>query len=78
MFCFKYKKKNPSHVLKWLICCVCESLVRFRGICLHTYLGLSRSRIDVESLVIASVVVSKNLKKTQVRVFVVAVDQGKK
>ena len=27
------------------LCCACESLVRSRGVCLHTDLGLSRSRL---------------------------------
>ena len=27
------------------LCCACESLVRSRGVCLHTHLGLSRSRL---------------------------------
>ena len=41
-------------------------------------LKVIKIKIDVESLVIASIVVSKRLKKTQVKVFVVVVDQGKK
>ena len=42
IFCFKYKRKNPSYVLKVVDMLCVESLVRSRGVYLHTYLGLSR------------------------------------
>ena len=48
MFCFKYKRENPSHVLSGSLCSVCESFVRSRGGCLHTYLGLSRTSLCQE------------------------------
>ena len=37
-----YKKKNPSHVLGDSLCCACESFVRSRCSCLHTYLRFLR------------------------------------
>ena len=44
MFYSKYKRKNPSYILEVFdILCV-ESLVRSRGVYLHTHLELSRSR----------------------------------
>ena len=44
MFYSKYKKKKSSYVLEVFgVLCV-ESLVRSRGVYLHTHLGLSRSR----------------------------------
>ena len=48
MFCPRYKRENPSHVLCCSLCCVCESFVRSRGGCLHTYLVLSRTRLCQE------------------------------
>ena len=48
MFCLRYKRENPSHVLEYFLCCVCESFVRSRGGCLHTYLGLSRTKLCLE------------------------------
>ena len=48
MFCLKYKRKNPNHVLGCSLCCVCESFVRSRGDCLHAYLELSRTRLCQE------------------------------
>ena len=43
-----YKKKNPSHVLGDSSCYACKSFVRSRCSCLHTYLGLSRTRLCQE------------------------------
>ena len=40
-----YKKENPSHVLGDSLCCACESFVRSRCGCLHTYLGFLRFKI---------------------------------
>ena len=45
LFCLKYKRKTLTTFQRLLICCMCESLVRSRGVCLYTYLGLSRSRL---------------------------------
>ena len=44
MFYSKYKKKKPSYVLKVFDVMCVESLVKSRGVYLHTHLGLSRSR----------------------------------
>ena len=46
MFCPRYKKETIATCLRLLYfcCCMCESLVRSRGGCLHTCLGLSRRR----------------------------------
>ena len=48
MFYPRYKRENPSYVLGCSLCCVCEFFVRSRGGCLHTYLGLSRTRLCQE------------------------------
>ena len=48
MFCPRYKRENPSHVLGCSLCCMCKSFVRSRGGCLHTYLGLPRTRLCQE------------------------------
>ena len=45
MFYLKYKRENSSHVLGCSLCCVCDSFVRSRGGCLHTYLGFPRFKI---------------------------------
>ena len=45
IFCLKYKRKNPSHILDYSLCCVCESSVRSRGACLHIHLGFPISRL---------------------------------
>ena len=45
MFCLKYKRENPSHILCCSLCFVCESFVRSRGGYLHTYLGFPRFKI---------------------------------
>ena len=44
MFCSKYKRKNPSYILEVFDVLCVESFMRSRGVYLHTYLGLSRSR----------------------------------
>ena len=48
MFYFKYKKKNPNYVLEVFDVLCVESFVRSRGVCFHTHLGLSRSRLCQE------------------------------
>ena len=48
MFCLKYKRENPNHILGCSLYGVCESFVRSTGGCLHTYLGLSRTRLCQE------------------------------
>ena len=44
-FSLSIKRKTLATLQMLLICYVCESLVRSRGVCLHTHLGLSRSRL---------------------------------
>ena len=44
-FALSIKRKTLATFYCCCLCCVCESLVRSRGVCLHTYLGLSRSRL---------------------------------
>ena len=44
-FASSIKRKTLATFQRLLICCVCESLVRTRGVYLHTYLGLSRPRL---------------------------------
>ena len=44
-FALSIKGKTLSTFQRLLICCVCESLMRSRGIYLYTHLGLSRSRL---------------------------------
>ena len=55
------------------LCCVCEYLVRSRGVCLHIYLGLSR--IKIMSRAWWSVrLLHKELKDTQVGVLMLAMN----
>ena len=54
-FALSIKRKTLATFCGCCLCCVCESLVRSRGVCLHIYLGLSRIKIDVKSLMISSV-----------------------
>ena len=42
MFYSKYIRKNPSYVLVVVDVLCVESLVKSRGVYLHTHLGLSR------------------------------------
>ena len=44
-FALSIKGKTLTTFYCCCLCCVYESLVRSRGVCLHTYLGLSRSRL---------------------------------
>ena len=44
-FALSIKGKTLATFSGCCLCCVCESLIRSRGICLHTHLGLSRSRL---------------------------------
>ena len=47
VLCFASSIKGKILVMfqRLLICCVCKSFVRSRGVYLHTHLGLSRSRL---------------------------------
>ena len=62
MFYSKYKKKNPSYVLEVFDVLCVKSFVRSKGVYLHTYLGLSRSRLCQELSDRFSCCI-KNLKK---------------
>ena len=73
-FSLSIKGKTLTTFLGCCLYCVCESLVRSRGVFLHTHLGLSRSRELGDHFSCYF----KSLKKTQVGVLVVVVDQGKK
>ena len=44
-FALSIKGKNLAMFFSCFLCCVYESLVRSRGVCLHIYLGLSISRL---------------------------------
>ena len=44
-FALSIKGKTLATFYCCCFCCVYESLVRSRGVCLHTYLGLSKSRL---------------------------------
>ena len=44
-FALSVKRKTLATFYCCCLCCVYESLVRSRGVCLHTYLGLSRLRL---------------------------------
>ena len=44
-FALSIKGKTLITFLGWLLCCMCESLMRSRGVCLHIHLKLSRSRL---------------------------------
>ena len=44
-FASSIKRETLATFQRLLICCVCESLVRSRGVYLHTHLGLLRSRL---------------------------------
>ena len=76
-FTLSIKEKTLAMFYSGCLYCVYESLVRSRGVCLHIYLGLSRIKIHVESLIIVSIV-HKELKETQVGVLMVVVNPKKK
>ena len=44
-FALSIKGKTLATFYCCCLCCVYESLVIYRGVCLHTYLGLSRSKL---------------------------------
>ena len=58
VLCFALSIKGKTLATFWLLFKLCIS----RGVCLHTYLGLLRIKIHVESLMIVSVA-TKSLKK---------------
>ena len=87
MFYSNYKRKKPSYVLEVFDVLCVESLMRSRGVYLHTHLGLSRLRFMSRtwwSLQLLHKELKEDLKplsgfsKSQVGVLVVAMDQGKK
>ena len=54
-FASSIKRKTLATFYCCCLYCVYKSLVRSRGICLHTYLRLSRIKIHVKSLIIVLV-----------------------
>ena len=79
VLCFALNIKGKTLATFWgcCLCCVCESLVRSRGVSLHIYLGLSR--IKIMSRAWWSVrLLHKELKDTQVGVLVRSVNPRKK
>ena len=77
MFYSKYKRKDPSYIFEVVNVLCVESLMRSRGIYLYTHLELSRSRLCQE-LGDHNLKPLSKVSKSQVRVLVVVVDQGKK
>ena len=79
ILCFTLSIKGKTLAMFYSGCLsyVYESLVRSRGVCLHIYLGLSRIKIHVKSLMILSIV-HKELKEIQVEVLMVVVNPKKK
>ena len=77
-FVLNIKGKNLATFYCGCLCRVYESLVKSRDVCLHTYLGLSKIKIHVESLMIVSVATQRAQRETQVGVLVVAVNPRKK
>ena len=72
-FALTIKGKTLALFLRCCLCCVCESLMRSRGVYLHTHLGLSRSRLMLRAWW-SFQLLHKELKETQVGEFVVAVE----
>ena len=77
MFYSKYKRKNPIYIFEVVNVLCVESLMRSRGIYLYTHLELSRSRLCQE-LGDHDLKLLSEVSKSQVRVLVIVVDQGKK
>ena len=64
VLCFALSIKGKT-LATFYGCCLCyvyESLVKSRGVCFHTYLGLSRIKIHVKSLMILQLL-HKELKE---------------
>ena len=59
------------------LCCVCESLVRSRGVCLHTHLGFLISRLILRAWWSIQLLLQE-LKDIQAGVLVLAVNPRKK
>ena len=78
VLCFVLSIKGKPQPRFWgcSICCVCESFVKSRSGCLHTYLGLSRRRFHWE-LDDHSIVALKSLKKHQ-RVYLYLLENPRK
>ena len=77
MFYLKYKRENSSHVLGCSLCCVCESFVRSKGGCFHTYLGFPRFKIMSKTWWSIQLQIQE-LKDTQAGVLVLAENSRKK
>ena len=56
-FALSIKGKTLAMFYCCCLCCVCESLVRSRGVYLHIYLRLSKIKIHVKSLMTVSVAI---------------------
>ena len=82
MFYSKYKRKNPIYILEIVDMLCVESLLRSRGVYLHTHLGLSRFMSRTwKSLQLLhkefkeDLIPLSGVSKSQVGVLVVVVDQ---
>ena len=76
-FALSIKEKTIATFYSCCLCCVYESLVRSRGVCLHTYLRLSRSRLMLRAWW-SFQLLHKELKENTSGVLVVAVNPRKK
>ena len=79
VLCFdlSIKGKTLTTFYSYCLYCVCESLMRSRGVCLHIYLGLSRIKIMSRTWWLVRLL-HKELKDTQVGVLVLAVNPREK
>ena len=62
MFCPKYKREKPNHILCNSICCVCESLVRSKRWLPSHILRIIKKENSIQELDDHSVVAIKSLK----------------
>ena len=77
MFCPRYNRENPSHVLCCSLYCVCESFVRSRDGCFHIHLGFPRFKIMSRTWWSIQLLIQE-LKDTQAGVLVHAGNPRKK
>ena len=79
VLCFVLSLKGKTLAMFWgcFLCCVCESLVRSRGVCLHTHLGFLNSRLMSRAWWSIQLLLQE-LKDIQVGVLVLAVNPRKK
>ena len=76
-FAFSIKGKTLAMFYYCCLCCVYESLVRSRGVCLYTYLGFPISRLMLKAWWLFRLL-NKELKDIQAGVLVLAVNPRKK